>query len=97
MSSNYKSLNALWTSVTDEGWKKALDNYHKLIEDRDLDIRWIESYIRSVRADDIRQLSGVEFYFFLYDKYLFWRYAAQLSHHIGQQPRCIDWKDGSSG
>lgn len=77
MSSIHKSLNELWTSVTEEGWKNALDDYDQLIEGRDIDIRWIESYIRRVRADDIRQLSSMEFYFFLYDKYLFWRYAAK--------------------
>ena len=77
MTSIHRTLNDLWTSATEEGWKNALDNYDQLIEGRDIDVRWIESYIRRVRAEDIRQLSSIEFYFFLYDKYLFWRYAAK--------------------
>ncbi len=72
------TLNKLWTSTLEESWENALDDYEQLVEGRDIDVRWIESYIsRRVRADDIRQLSSIEFYFFLYDKYLFWRYASK--------------------
>ena len=70
MSSIHKSLNELWTSATAEDWENSLDDYDRLIESRDIDVRWIESYISRVRADDICQLSSIEFYFF-------WRYAAK--------------------
>ena len=72
-----KSLNGLWMSSTEECWKDALVEYKNLIEKRHIDIQWIESYMSRISVDDIRKLSGIEFYFFLYDKYLFWRYAGK--------------------
>ena len=75
MSTVHKTLNGLWTSATEEGWKSALMEYDNLIAERNTDVQLIESHIRRVHADDIRQMSSIEFYSFLYEKYLVWRYA----------------------
>ena len=67
----------LWNFGTEANWLDALNQYDIIIDSRDPDSQWIESFMDQLDWNDIKELSTEEFYDFLYEKYFVWVFTAK--------------------
>lgn len=67
-------INYLWNYGSEPSWHEALGHYYELLK---TEAQVLDRYMESIDADEIAQLSVLDFYEFLYDKYFVWKYTAK--------------------
>lgn len=67
-------ISNLWNYGSETAWREALGHYYELLN---AEAQELDSYMESVEADEIAQLSVTAFYDFLHDKYFVWKYTAK--------------------
>jgi hypothetical protein len=67
-------LGELWYNGSENEWKKALDDYYRMLKPEQIPI---EDYINNINTDEIECLDEYGFYDFLYNKYFVWKYTAK--------------------
>lgn len=67
-------ISNLWNYGSEIAWHEALDYYYESLRG---DEKTLDRYMENIDADEIAQLSAVEFYDFLYNKYYVWKYTAK--------------------
>ena len=66
------SITYLWNYGTEANWIDAFHQYDVVIASRSLETQWLEGFMDQLQADDVKKMSGIEFYDFLYEKYFVW-------------------------
>ena len=67
-------ISNLWNHGSEVAWQAAWEHYYDLLG---AEAQELDSYMENMDSNDIAQLSVSEFYDFLYDKYVVWKYTAK--------------------
>lgn len=68
-------INTLWHSGEEKHWQRALEKcFQNPAVIRNLDL---EKRIGSIEPSEVKSMSALEFYRFLYDEYFVWKYTAK--------------------
>lgn len=68
------SLKHLWYNGSSVEWHVALLSYYDILTPEQ---RILEDYIENIDVNEIKNLSEIDFYHFLHDKYFVWKYTAK--------------------
>lgn len=79
-------IGALWNKGTKEEWENAINKYNEKIRDDRL-----EEYMNDLTPEEVKNMSGDEFFYFLREKYFVWKYTSYRSSH---QKQLDKHKDG---
>lgn len=66
------SVNYLWNHGTEGNWLEALKQYDEIIDLRSIEVQGIEGFMAQLQAEDVKNMSVLEFYSFLYEQYFVW-------------------------
>lgn len=71
-----KELTDLWNSNVEKEWSLALERYWPLIQSGNISL---EKDMENLNANDIKEMTADEFYYFLHDKYFVWKFVEYRS------------------
>lgn len=78
------NIEQLWDSKDEEMWKEALSYYDRLYTKDNADIeKRLESLYKKI--EDVRNMTGQDFYDFLYNDYYVWKYTAKKQTHKNEK------------
>jgi hypothetical protein len=70
---NTKTIDYLWNFGTEQDWENELKKYYDLVKPSNMQL---ELELDQLNSDTIKNLTTLEFYNFLHEKYFVWKYTA---------------------